>query len=187
MKGRDGTGENDEGKESAREGGEGGQENETEEAAGGNAGREGRGKGGEGRNSKRTRSAGGKSASKAKNVKNIGAVSGSIERTRTYNSGRVTDGTVNRFMPSVVAYNQRNNPDFPNIYYVDVSGELRLGIASSATGREPGRDGGLIRTVVVKDAETGKTVTNTLSGYGYGGTNLPSQYDRNNLLALPDG
>ncbi|WP_236066380.1 filamentous hemagglutinin N-terminal domain-containing protein [Pseudomonas alliivorans] len=171
----------------AREVFEGGQDNDTSASALLTAGRDFIFNGGEFLNSKSTISAVGNISITANNLKNIGAVSGSIERTRTYNSGRVTDGTVNRFMPSVVAYNQRNNPDFPNIYYVDVSGELRLGIASSATGREPGRDGGLIKTVVVKDAETGKTVTNTLSGYGYGGTNLPSQYDRNNLLALPDG
>ncbi|NVZ67418.1 hypothetical protein HX867_35495, partial [Pseudomonas gingeri] len=69
-------------------------------------------------NSKSTVSAGGNITIQADNLKNIGAVGGTIERTRIYRTGRITDGTANRSMPWVVGYNQRNNPDFPNVYYV---------------------------------------------------------------------
>lgn len=143
--------------------------------------------GGDFLNSKSTVSATGNITINANNLKNIGAVSGSIERTRIYRTGRVTDGTVYRFMPQVVAYNQRNNPDFPNLYYIDGSGGFSLGTAFSVTGREPGHDGGLLELVVVKDTVTNKAVTNTLSGYSYGSTSPQSQYDRNNLVELPTG
>jgi filamentous hemagglutinin len=136
-------------------------------------------------NSKSTVSAGGNISIQADNVKNIGAVSGTVERTRTYSQGVVTDGTVNRFMPEVVAYNQRDNPDFPKIYYVASSGELRLGVVTFSTGREPGHDGGLIKVTTVKDAETGENVSAlTVSGYAWGSTPA-SQYDPANLLQLP--
>ncbi|KKY50275.1 hypothetical protein AAY86_23670 [Pseudomonas amygdali pv. tabaci str. ATCC 11528] len=171
----------------AREFYEGGQDNDTSASSVLTAGGDFVFRGGDFLNSKSTISATGNIDIQANSVKNLGAVSGSIERTRTYNSGRVTDGTVNRFMPQVVAYNQRNNPDFPYVYYVDAAGGLSLGIASSVTTREPGRDGGTIKTVVVKDKSTGKAVTNTLTGYGYGGTSPQSQYDRNNLVQLPAG
>ncbi|UZS70807.1 filamentous hemagglutinin N-terminal domain-containing protein [Pseudomonas syringae] len=171
----------------AREFYEGGQDNDTSASSLLTAGGDFVFRGGDFLNSKSTISATGNIDIQANSVKNLGAVSGSIERTRTYNSGRVTDGTVNRFMPQVVAYNQRNNPDFPYVYYVDAAGGLSLGIASSVTTREPGRDGGTIKTVVVKDKSTGKAVTNTLTGYGYGGTSPQSQYDRNNLVQLPAG
>jgi filamentous hemagglutinin len=136
-------------------------------------------------NNKSTVSAGGNISIQADNVKNIGAVSGTVERTRTYSQGVVTDGTVNRFMPEVVAYNQRDNPDFPKIYYVASSGELRLGVVTFSTGREPGHDGGLIKVTAVKDAETGENVSAlTVSGYAWGSTPA-SQYAPANLLQLP--
>ncbi|WP_342652884.1 filamentous hemagglutinin N-terminal domain-containing protein [Pseudomonas sp. F3-2] len=136
-------------------------------------------------NSKSTVSAGGNISIQADNVKNLGAVSGTVERTRTYYQGRVTDGTVNRFMPEVVAYNQRDNPDFPKVYYVAASGEIRLAVVTFATGREPGHDGGLIKVTTVKDAVTGENVSNrTLSGYSWGNT-PSSHYDPANLLQLP--
>ncbi|WP_439331829.1 beta strand repeat-containing protein, partial [Pseudomonas syringae] len=171
----------------AREFYEGGQDNDTSASSLLTAGGDFVFRGGDFLNSKSTISATGNIDIQANSVKNLGAVSGSIERTRTYNSGRVTDGTVNRFMPQVVAYNQRNNPDFPYVYYVDAAGGLSLGIASSVMKREPGRDGGTIKTVVVNDKETKAAVTNTLTGYGYGGTSPQSQYDRNNLVQLPAG
>ncbi|WP_181013385.1 MULTISPECIES: glycohydrolase toxin TNT-related protein, partial [Pseudomonas syringae group] len=171
----------------AREFYEGGQDNDTSASSLLTAGGDFVFRGGDFVNSKSTISATGNIDIQANSVKNLGAVSGSIERTRTYNSGRVTDGTVNRFMPQVVAYNQRNNPDFPYVYYVDAAGGLSLGVASSVITREPGRDGGMIKSVVVKDVVTSKAVTNTLTGYGYGGTSPQSQYDRNNLVQLPAG
>ncbi|WP_236477825.1 hemagglutinin repeat-containing protein, partial [Pseudomonas syringae] len=171
----------------AREFYEGGQDNDTSASSLLTAGGDFVFRGGDFLNSKSTISATGNIDIQANSLKNMGAVSGSIERTRTYNSGRVTDGTVTRFLPQVVAYNQRNNPDFPYVYYVDAAGGLRLGIASSVTKREPGRDGGTIKTVVVNDKETKAAVTNTLTGYGYGGTSPQSQYDRNNLVQLPAG
>ncbi|MCU1758988.1 colicin E5-related ribonuclease [Pseudomonas sp. 14P_8.1_Bac3] len=141
--------------------------------------------GGDFLNSKSTVSAAGNISINANNLKNLGSVGGIIERARTYRTGRVTDGTINRFMPAVVAYNQRNNPDFPNLYYLDGSGGFALGKAVSAHGREPGHDGGLIEKVVINDASTGALVTSTLSGYAYGATNPQSLYDGNNLVALP--
>ncbi|WP_168734251.1 two-partner secretion domain-containing protein [Pseudothauera nasutitermitis] len=44
---------------------------------------------------------------------NEGAVSGTIERTRIYRHGPVTDGTVGRYIQShIYPYNLRNNPDY---------------------------------------------------------------------------
>ncbi|MGO4102223.1 two-partner secretion domain-containing protein, partial [Pseudomonas sp. TAF7] len=171
----------------AREVFEGGQDSDTTASALLTAGGDFVFNGGDFLNSKSTVSATGNITINANNLRNIGAVSGSIERTRIYRTGSVTDGTVNRFMPQVVAYNQRNNPDFPNLYYIDGSGGFSLGTAFSATGREPGHDGGLIEKVVVKDAVTNQVVTNTLSGYSYGSTSPQSLYDRNNLVELPTG
>ncbi|MFC6693686.1 hemagglutinin repeat-containing protein [Pseudomonas lini] len=171
----------------AREVFEGGQDNDTTASALLTAGRDFVFNGGDFLNSKSTVSATGNITINANNLKNIGAVSGNIERTRIYRSGRVTDGTVGRFMPQVVAYNQRNNPDFPNVYYIDGSGGFSLGTASSSSRPEGGREGGRIEMVVVKDTVTDKLVTNTLSGYSYGSTSPQSQYDRNNLVELPTG
>ncbi|EJN26007.1 filamentous hemagglutinin family N-terminal domain-containing protein, partial [Pseudomonas sp. GM79] len=171
----------------AREVFEGGQDSDTTASALLTAGGDFVFNGGNFLNSKSTVSATGNITINANNLKNIGTVSGSIERTRTYRSGRVTDGTVNRFMPQVVAYNQRNNPDFPNLYYIDGSGGFSLGTASSSSRPEGGREGGRIEVVVVKDTVTNKVVTNTLSGYSYGDTSPQSQYDRNNLVELPTG
>ncbi|WP_296184493.1 filamentous hemagglutinin N-terminal domain-containing protein, partial [Pseudomonas sp. UBA1879] len=136
-------------------------------------------------NSKSTVSASGNISIQADNFKNIGAVSGTIERTRTYFQGGATDGTVKRFMPLIVEYNQRNNPDFPKNYYVAPDGELRLGVVSYSTAREPGHDGGLIKVTSVNDDVTKANVTNlTLSGYAYGSQPV-SQYDPANLVQLP--
>ncbi|RAU44642.1 MULTISPECIES: filamentous hemagglutinin N-terminal domain-containing protein [unclassified Pseudomonas] len=144
-------------------------------------------------NSKSTLSAGGNISIQADNVKNIGAVSGTVERTRTYfyggdvNGHEITDGDVNRFMANVVAYNQRDNPNFPYVYYVAPSGELRLAKVTFTNGREPGHDGGLIRVTNVTDLQTNANVSSlTLSGYSFG-SQPASQYDPNNLLALPAG
>lgn len=142
-------------------------------------------------NSKSTVSAGGNISIQADNVKNLGAVSGTVERTRTYYQGRVTDGTVNRFMPTVDAYNQRNNPDFPNVYYVNGNGDLRLGVTYAAIYTERGGKGERTeyKYIGVKDAETGAVVGSyfypaTLAGYAWG-TTPTSHYDPANLLQLP--
>ncbi len=141
-------------------------------------------KGGSFLNSKSTISAGGSIDIQANDLKNVGAVGGTIERTRVYRTGSITDGTANRSMPWVVAYNQRNNPYFPYVYYVNGSGGLSLAVPTSATRREGGRDGETIRYVKLTDTVTGAVVNNTLSGYAY--QNIPqSAYDRNNLVALP--
>ncbi|WP_454846395.1 two-partner secretion domain-containing protein [Pseudomonas farris] len=169
----------------AREVFEGGQDNDTTASALLTAGGDFVFNGGDFLNSKSTVSATGNIIINANNLKNIGSVSGNIERTRIYRSGRVTDGTVDRFMPQVVAYNQRNNPDFPNLYYIDGSGGFSLGTASSSSRPEGGREGGRIEMVVVKDTVTNKVVTNTLSGYDFGNTSPQSLYDRNNLVELP--
>jgi len=87
-----------------------------------------------------------------------------------------------------VAYNQHNNPDFPNVYYIDGTGNFAQGVVSSATEREKGHDGGTIRVVAIKDSVTNKGVSDlTLSGYAWGNTSPQSQYDRNNLVELPTG
>lgn len=117
----------------------------------------------------------------ATNFSNIGAVGGSIERTRTYYTGRVTDGTVDRFVTNyAMPYNQRNNPDFPNVFYaVSATGEIRLGIASVETNYYDGWD-----EIVITDSIT-KDYVWIPTGYPWSG-NLPSsQYDPNNLLQLP--
>jgi filamentous hemagglutinin len=172
----------------AREVFEGGQDSDTTASALLTAGGDFVFNGGNFLNSKSTVSATGNITINANNLKNIGTVSGSIERTRIYRTGSVTDGTVARFMPQVVAYNQRNNPDFPNVYYIDGTGNFAQGVVSSATEREKGHDGGTIRVVAIKDSVTNKGVSDlTLSGYAWGNTSPQSQYDRNNLVELPTG
>lgn len=172
----------------AREVFEGGQDNDTTASSLLTAGGDFVFNGGEFLNSKSTLSASGNITINANNMRNVGAVSGSIERTRIYRTGKITDGTFNRFMPQVVSYNQRNNPDFPNVYYIDGTGNFAQGVVTSATGREPGHDGGMTRVVVIKDSVTNKTVGNlTQSGYAWGNTSPQSQYDRNNLVELPTG
>ncbi|WP_263263107.1 filamentous hemagglutinin N-terminal domain-containing protein [Pseudomonas sp. RIT-PI-S] len=168
----------------ARETFEGGQDNDTSAAALLTAGGDFAFNGGSFLNSKSTIAASGNITIQATNVKNLGAVSGSVERTRTYTQQGVTDGTVNRFMPTVVEYNQRNNPDFPYVYYKAPSGELRLGVVYYKNGREPGHDGGLIKIVAVKDLETSAPVADTLSGYAFH-SDPQSQYDPASLMQLP--
>ncbi|MFS2174309.1 hypothetical protein, partial [Priestia megaterium] len=83
-------------------------------------------------------------------------------------------------------YNQRNNPDFPNVYYIDGTGNFAQGVVTSTTGREPGHDGGTTYVITIKDSVTNKSVGDlTLSGYRWGNTSLQSQYDPNNLVQMP--
>ncbi|QXZ11959.1 filamentous hemagglutinin N-terminal domain-containing protein [Pseudomonas sp. AO-1] len=165
---------------------EGGQDNDTTASSLLTAGGDFIFNGGEFLNSKSTLSASGNITINANNMRNVGAVSGSIERTRIFRTGAIDSGSFNVFMPEVVAYNQRNNPDFPNVYYIDGTGNFAQGVVTSATGREPGHDGGLTRVVVIKDSVTNKSVGDlTLSGYSWGNTSPQSQFDPNNLVDMP--
>jgi filamentous hemagglutinin len=165
---------------------EGGQDNDTTASSLLTAGGDFIFNGGEFLNSKSTLSASGNITINANNMRNVGAVSGSIERTRIFRTGAIDLGSFNVFMPEVVAYNQRNNPDFPNVYYIDGTGNFAQGVVTSATGREPGHDGGLTRVVVIKDSVTNKSVGDlTVSGYSWGNTSPQSQYDPNNLVEMP--
>ncbi|MEO6679400.1 MAG: DUF637 domain-containing protein, partial [Pseudomonas sp.] len=170
----------------AREVFEGGQDNDNTASSLLTAGGDFIFNGGEFLNSKSTLSASGNITINANNMRNVGAVSGSIERTRIFRTGGIDSGSFNVFMPEVVAYNQRNNPDFPNVYYIDGTGNFAQGVVSSATDREKGHDGGTIRVVAIKDSVTDKSVSDlTLSGYGWGATSPQSQYDPNNLVQMP--
>ncbi|PMQ09315.1 Toxin CdiA [Pseudomonas sp. AD21] len=165
---------------------EGGQDNDTTASSLLTAGGDFIFNGGEFLNSKSTLSASGNITINANNMRNVGAVSGSIERTRIFRTGAIDSGSFNVFMPEVVAYNQRNNPDFPNVYYIDGTGNFAQGVVTSGSGREPGHDGGLTRVVVIKDSVTNKSVGDlTLSGYAWGNTSPQSQYDPNNLVDMP--
>ncbi|WP_445178667.1 two-partner secretion domain-containing protein [Pseudomonas sp. McL0111] len=132
-------------------------------------------------NSKSTVAAGGNINIIADSLKNIGAKSGTVEVTRQYNFEMGT-GTTARFMANVIMpYNQRNNPDFPFVYYVIApEGLIRKAIAKTVG------DG-----IVIVDAETGENVGSrkygrAMSGYSAGfETSTPSLYDPNNLLAIP--
>ncbi|WP_448645434.1 two-partner secretion domain-containing protein [Pseudomonas mediterranea] len=144
-------------------------------------------------NSKSTVAAGGNINITADTLKNIGAKSGTIERTTSY-VFELTDGGTGRFFSNVVMpYNQRNNPDFPNVYYVVVGSEnpIRKAIPKSVHVREGGRDGETYDTVSLTDTATGEDVSKRrygrgLSGLSYGfETSMPSLYDPNNLLELP--
>nr|WP_257225753.1 hemagglutinin repeat-containing protein [Pseudomonas sp. ICMP22404] len=140
-------------------------------------------------NSKSTVAAGGNINITADTLKNIGAKSGTIERTTSYVFD-LTDGGTGRFFSNVVMpYNQRNNPDFPNVYYVVVGSPIRKAIPESAEDIDV--EGNSIPVVQLKDTETGEVVSERrygrgLSGLSYGfETSTPSLYDPNNLLELP--
>ncbi|MBX8502717.1 DUF637 domain-containing protein, partial [Pseudomonas lijiangensis] len=129
-------------------------------------------------NSKSAISAAGDIDISAVNVKNLGAVGGSIERTRTYASNGPET------LEYALYYNQRNNPEFPGFYYVDGSGSLRLGVVSEETFFRPGRETDLrsFRTVV-KDAVTSVVVAYLPRSYPAVPVSL---YDRNNLVEVPE-
>ncbi|PYC13428.1 hemagglutinin [Pseudomonas jessenii] len=132
-------------------------------------------------NSKSTVAAGGNITITADSLKNIGAKSGTVEVTRQYNFEMGT-GTTAQFMANVIMpYNQRNNPDFPFVYYVIApEGLIRKAIATTVGNG-----------IVIVDAETGENVGSrkygrAMSGFSAGfETSTPSMYDPNNLLALP--
>ncbi|WP_277761770.1 filamentous hemagglutinin N-terminal domain-containing protein [Pseudomonas sp. A34-9] len=132
-------------------------------------------------NSKSTIAAGGNITITADSLKNIGAKSGTVEVTRQYNFEMGT-GTTAQFMANVILpYNQRNNPDFPFVYYVIApEGLIRKAIAKTVGNG-----------IVIVDAETGENVGSrkygrAMSGYTAGfETSTPSLYDPNNLMAIP--
>ncbi|MDT3312751.1 hemagglutinin repeat-containing protein [Pseudomonas sp. rhizo66] len=132
-------------------------------------------------NSKSTVAAGGNITITADSLKNIGAKSGTVEVTRQYNFEMGT-GTTAQFMANVILpYNQRNNPDFPFVYYVIApEGLIRKAIAKTVGNG-----------IVIVDAETGENVGSrkygrAMSGYTAGfETSTPSLYDPNNLMAIP--
>ena len=132
-------------------------------------------------NSKSTVAAGGNITITADSLKNIGAKSGTVEVTRQYNFEMGTGSTA-QFMANVIMpYNQRNNPDFPFVYYVIApEGLIRKAIAKTVGNG-----------IVIVDAETGENVGSrkygrAMSGYTAGfETSTPSKYDPNNLMAIP--
>lgn len=144
-------------------------------------------------NSKSTVSAVGDISIKADNVKNIGALSGTIEHTRTYYEGgrytghEVDSGKIKNFARKVDAYNQRNNPEFPNVYYVNDAGELALAVAEVDYPVNEHQAGN--NTQSFRDVKTGRYVGSvdypvTVVGYSPGRAPT-SKYDPNNLVQLP--
>ncbi|PNB48305.1 hemagglutinin [Pseudomonas sp. GW456-12-10-14-LB2] len=143
-------------------------------------------------NSKSTVAAGGNISITADSLKNIGAKSGTIERTSTYVLTMGAGDTPRFFESVVMPYNQRNNPDFPYVYYIDPAGAIRKAIPTSGRVREGNRDGEWYNVVGLKDSETGATVSAlrgyniALPGLNYGfESTTPSLYDKNNLVELP--
>jgi len=145
-------------------------------------------------NSKSTVSAAGNINITADSFQNIGAQNGTIERTRSYQVAGMSDGNTDRFFTNVLTpYNQRNNPDFPYVYYLDLDGGIHKAIPKSGREREGGREGESYEVVSLKDSETGAVVSArfgyniVLPGLKYGfETSMSSQYDPNNLLELPN-
>ncbi|MFJ5238029.1 filamentous hemagglutinin N-terminal domain-containing protein [Pseudomonas neuropathica] len=142
-------------------------------------------------NSKSTVAAGGNITITADNLKNIGAKTGTIEVTRYY-SFDLTDGGTWRFFSNVVMpYNQRNNPDFPNEYYLDPQSQIRKAKPESSEVVQGGELGQSYEYVALIDSVTGEDVSQRKYGAGLTGLkpgfekNTPSRYDPNNLLALP--
>ncbi|WP_164441256.1 hypothetical protein, partial [Pseudomonas viridiflava] len=101
--------------------------------------------------------------------KNIGAVSGSVERTRTYMAA--PGDPQEAFTPTIFEYNQRNNPDFPNVYFVGANGDIRLGKPRWELYYRGGREiDHTFHYMTLTDVETGQV-------YGqYGGPQLYTGY-----------
>ncbi|MDR6356287.1 adhesin HecA-like repeat protein [Pseudomonas psychrotolerans] len=159
-------------------------DNDTSAASSITAGRDFVFQGGTFLNSKSTLSASGNISITANSVTNQGSQSGTIERTRVYYSDRIKRSSLAGFVSEVVVpYNQRNNPDFPNAYYIDANGSWLLGTPKAKEVRV-GRDDS--RTVIwLYDAQGNQRITNT--ELGYGNRSIPqSSYDQNNLVAIPD-
>nr|WP_282412543.1 DUF637 domain-containing protein [Pseudomonas sp. PS01299] len=142
-------------------------------------------------NSKSTVAASGNINITADSLKNIGAKTGTIEVTRYYSFG-LTDGGTERFFNNVVMpYNQRNNPDFPTVYYVAPQDEIRKAKPESTEFSQGGELGQYFEWVALLDSVTGEDVSARkygagLSGLKYGFEKAThSLYDPNNLVALP--
>ncbi|MBX8501539.1 hemagglutinin repeat-containing protein, partial [Pseudomonas lijiangensis] len=135
-------------------------------------------------NSKSTIRAAGNIVINADSFKNVGSIGGVVERTRIYRS---SDWYTVEYAKG---YNERNNPDYPNVYYVDGGGELRLGIVVGDI-----LDAGSDTTYQyisyrIIDAVTSAPVNSVPYMY-YPDTNdinrgMPSLYDRSDLVDIPD-
>ncbi|MCV4291164.1 DUF637 domain-containing protein [Pseudomonas capsici] len=141
--------------------------------------------GGDFLNSKSTISAAGNIVLNADNVKNVGSISGAVERTRVYRFSGWDPVEYSKY------YNQRNNPDYPNVYYVDDGGDLRLGVVVGEILEDGADTTWQYITYGVKDAVTSVPVSNVPSGYYATTTDinrgLPiSLYDPNNLIDVPE-
>ncbi|WP_428842020.1 beta strand repeat-containing protein, partial [Pseudomonas syringae] len=163
---------------------EGGQDSDVTPSAFLLSGRDFNFNGGSFLNSKSTISAVGNIAINADSVRNIGAIGGAVERTRVYRSSDW------QTVDSMEYYNQRNNPDFPNVYYVDDAGEFRLG-EIIAQPVEVGNEGGWVFNDYIIKNPINATYVNNLpaSYYDEGQYNKPlpvSLYDRNNLVNVPE-
>ncbi|AZC58329.1 Putative large exoprotein, ShlA/HecA/FhaA family [Pseudomonas chlororaphis subsp. piscium] len=142
-------------------------------------------------NSKSTVSAGGNINITADNLQNIGAQNGTIEHTRLYKVYDMGAGATGQLFSDVLTpYNQRNNPDFPYVYYLDLQDNIHKAIAYSED--YSGGDGESYSVVSLNNVATGAGVDTTsvynrvFPGleYGFEKTTF-SQYDPNNLLELP--
>ncbi|MDO7930378.1 DUF637 domain-containing protein [Pseudomonas sp. KFB-139] len=135
--------------------------------------------GGDFLNSKSTISAVGDVVINADNVRNVGSVGGSVMRTRIYameDRWRFSDARY---------YNQRNNPDFPNIYYMNEIGEFRLGVVVAYYVGMFNRP----YEFDVEDAVTSQYVGSMPVPFYTGTPNgdlAVSLYDRNNLVEVPE-
>ncbi|MBX8600597.1 adhesin, partial [Pseudomonas cichorii] len=139
--------------------------------------------GGDFLNSKSTISVAGNIVVNADGFRNLGAVVGSIERTRIYRSYDWKDAEYSYF------YNQRNSPDFPNYYYVDAVGELRLGLISKFFGQGGGDTTYGYVEYELRDAETLLFVDPSMlyPEDQLWNEQLPvSLYDRKNLVEVPE-
>ncbi|MBX8509870.1 DUF637 domain-containing protein, partial [Pseudomonas cichorii] len=141
-------------------------------------------------NSKSVVSAGGNININANSLQNIGAQSGTIERTLIVNAVMGSGETQGYYSNVLVPYNQRNNPDFPYEYYLDVANNIHK--AKPVSEQMDWGDGYTEPWVALRDVETGVDV-HTIGRYNIVMTGLQpgfeavtlSQYDPNNLLELP--
>ncbi|MCV4344086.1 hemagglutinin repeat-containing protein [Pseudomonas capsici] len=139
--------------------------------------------GGDFLNSKSTISAAGNIVINASSVKNIGAVGGAVERTRIY---RANDWDATW---AATYYNQYNNPDFPNIYYVGDGGELRLATVTKVFNTGGGDTTYQYVTYDVHDAVTSQYMPYYPVFYPeeLWNEHLPvSLYNRNSLIEVPE-
>ncbi|WP_177434654.1 hemagglutinin repeat-containing protein, partial [Pseudomonas sp. Irchel 3A18] len=140
--------------------------------------------GGDFLNSKSTISAVGDISVSADNVRNVGAVGGAVERTRIYTS------TSWESYDAFRSYNQRNNPDFPNVYYIDDAGEIRLGEIVGEAYSTNDEGGWTFYNYLIRNPINSTYANNVYYGYySEGAYNRPlpvSLYDKNNLVEVPE-